>query len=80
MLNFSSLFMECNAILFNGFLCFIICKSSGSLLLSLWLGEPEDGAVRVSLLLNVMFVNCCIDCIQKIYVYILYKTTHPCHH
>ena len=45
---------------------------SGSLLL-LWLGEPEVGAVRVSLFLNIMFVNCCLYylclCLY-IYIYI----------
>ena len=38
------------------------------------------GAVRVSLLLNAMFVNCCICCIQKICLYkkILNKTFEKC--
>ena len=54
---FSSLLMECNSHLFGVLLCLkYLCKgeggSSGSLL-SLCLGEPEDGVVWVFLFLIV---------------------------
>ena len=72
---FSSLLMECNSHLFS--LCFIYLYegeggvSSGSLL-SLCLGEPEDGVVRVFLFLNVIFASPCFLVVYVVFQKILF--------